>query len=390
MLYFLSFVCFVSGFVCYVSAFAHKQEVYHSKPSYAPASFSCPHGFEALGSNQCSQQVSIPAMPTCRPGFQMTQGRCVRATYSNAVKTCPPGADLVGKACVAQKFSAKQEICPAGFTPSHNGCQQVAITQAEALCHRGSYMSGECVEETHVKKRLECPLGYEMEQKSGDWWSHLLFGHKAPSCVAHSIDRLPAQWTCPGGHQLAGDACIEVVQPDVTCPHGFTYANNACEKPLERFETAYPVCPQGFSLSGGRMCVQTLEAPIDYVCPPGYEPLEELGNCAKFISQSPMVLCNKGYELHGSDCIWHQQVPMEEVCNPGAVLSHGRCVVEMVAPGELVCPHGATLSGGICLQTVTVSPLGMCPAGTMPDLHGRCVRQQLVKGPTQKMNLLHH
>jgi len=133
-------------------------------------------------------------------------------------------------------------------------------------------------------------------------------------------------------------------------------------------EPRYFCTKPGFELRGHK-CVLTERAPVQHVCPPGYERFDSSDTCFRSVPAlfhcprgvlkgdlcevkhfSPVIyFCPDGYhETHDKKCRDTKPVDLVPECRGDAVLMHGKCVSYIYSSPDFLCPPNSVQDGKKC------------------------------------------
>ncbi|CBZ54014.1 Oocyst wall protein 6, related [Neospora caninum Liverpool] len=206
--------------------------------------------------------------------------------------------------------------CPPDYDLVFNKCQKKVIRPPMPSCPYGSYMNedGNCI----------------------------------------SVDKVPAERTCPAGYQPYEKGCLrrDLIQAVPFCPtHAFQLFQHGSESECIKLTETEPLltCKEGVFDATLALCVSHGAEDPAVSCPPGFElnaeqvPLQ----CERRLLVDPVPVCEEDWEL-----------------SPDPATGILECISKRKPPPVLVCPDGdSRLVDEACVRETLSDPTPACPAG---------------------------
>lgn len=346
-----------------------------------------------LATPKCIRRIPSQQCSSVDVDISSTASRCLtpkkneagelRALHGAMDVDClphPPAASpcietLKEKAIIAQPY------CPEGGEVNQDHCIVRDPIIPERICKVGTMdlVSGQCIRETFVPIKSECPSGTI---------------RKGLQCLSFS-NHVP-QMVCPNGSETGPNGCcvayIDAIfppprvirtPPALRCSVGQLSANNECVE-VERVPLEM-VCPEGtMNMGAMEMVVEKRigkDAPVlgvlhcivtaELIVPPAVE---------KYVR--PSYICPDGSRARGYDCHSTETVEPESICALDTILDgQGNCIrsIQLIVPPPRivssiampVCPPGTEMRGTRCIAIHEAEPLVSCPTDYEYDGH-RC------------------
>jgi hypothetical protein len=285
----------------------------------------------------------------CKKGT-LSKGGCVETHIASPKPVCPKHTKFDGKGnCLSKDKTKPVKVCEKGYELSKKGhCETQVLVQAmptkkgvevDFKCHGHTDEKGNCYQSHKTEAALVCEKGYELDGKH---------------CISYVS--LPSELECPKGFETASVGtkadCVKTKVHKPKCPKGFKESKGQCIKTHK--SKAAKVCPKG--TDGHKKCVEVVEAEPEMVCPKGFEATK--GGCMK-----------PGYAVPGNRKVYEPKFK----CPHGFKLDKKAMVCRDSSKVQpmVVCEKGYELHGKKCVATHTIAPIAMCPKGFVGGKDGK-------------------
>ncbi|KFG39095.1 putative oocyst wall protein [Toxoplasma gondii GAB2-2007-GAL-DOM2] len=169
------------------------------------------------------------------------------------------------------------------------------------------------------------------------------------NCI--SVDKVPAERTCPAGYQPYEKGCLrrDLIQAIPFCPsRAFQLFQHGSESECVKLTEEEPLftCKEGVFDSSLGLCIKHSEEEPTVSCPPGFELNETAHQCERRLFVDPVPFCEEGWDLSPDPetglltCVSFWSPPPARVCPEADYhLVGDSCVLEKLADPQPVCPQ---------------------------------------------------
>ncbi|MBB6543110.1 conjugal transfer protein TraN [Thalassotalea piscium] len=296
--------------------------------------------------NQC-EGGNIGYTYTCDPGWLPSGNNCEREVTEAA--ECPPGyiLDTDKDVCRSPEGPYDDFACPSGWVLNQNKCERT-LSHAP-ICDPGfSYntTTDRCEADNDFDYNYSCDAGWTLNNDKC-----FRYIYDDPTCdasyifnndVCNPYVEKPQVKQCPPDFDLIGNTCHKTTLDPPSCPAGteFSPQSNECSRieisitgfqcasgwllngnicEMEVASSQGLMCGPGYNFDSATMeCTKTDYAYPIYICPGGYQRLEDERSCRKIVDDTAqpigMTCPYTGFELVGNECVLTYSVEVDSYC----------------------------------------------------------------------------